>query len=185
MNKQLFYALMALLVSSCSIDTLCINKDAFINSFDKFSDDVRLNRAKLNEDDWKYIDKEYKRFVEECYSKFKDEMSLSQKLDFWKNAIAYRYYRDTESAEGVNKLEDLEIDLSIEFEELTEETKEEIEKFVRDELGDDLERALEDLEEGVQSLRDELQELVRERLDIRYILYTLGVEIEQILIAKC
>lgn len=146
--------LVSLVFASCSLDTNCLSKDAMVSNLSKFIDDVEKHHDKLQPSDWADIDKEFKSYVETCYPKFKGEMTISEKVDFWKHTLSYGVYRG--SSRGSFEL-DLNVDYRTEIDELTAQGKAEIEAYLRDEFQPDLEKTIDGVVKEVEKLGDELK----------------------------
>jgi len=125
-----------------------------ISNYDKFISDVKTHHEKLDNSDWQDIDKELKGFVESCYEKHKDDMSLSEKVNFWKQTLSYGVYRG--SSEGTFQL-DLNIDYESEINELSSQGRKEIEAFIREELKPELGKTIDGVVKEVEKLGDELK----------------------------
>ncbi len=155
MNKILFTLFSFILISSCDINTHCLNKESFINGYDNFSKDVRDHYKELEKTDWNSIDKEFKSYVEQCYPKYKHELSINQKVKFWKNTIAYSIYR--ESQDEAYEL-DLDLDLENEMNEIGAQGKQEIEDFLRKDIKPELEKAVDEVLKEVESFGNKIKE---------------------------
>jgi len=125
-----------------------------ITNYDKFIKDVEDHHEQLEESDWADIDTEFKNYVEGCYQKFKEDMSASEKLNFWKQSLSYGIFRGSSS--GSFKL-DLDIDYEQELNELSAQGRQELENFLRDELKPDLDKTIDGVVKEVEKLGDELK----------------------------
>jgi len=88
--------------------------------------------------------------------KYKAELSLTNKVEVFKNLMIYEVYRD---------LSDLDLesfDLNSEFEELGANGAREIERFVKEELGQSLENTIDDVLENINELGEELKRWLQE-----------------------
>ena len=143
-----------IIISGCSFDSSCLSKEAMVTNYDKFINDVEAYHEKLDPSDWQDIDKEFRGFVESCYPKYKDDMSVSEKVTLWKQTLSYGVYRG--SSEGTYKL-DLGIDYEAEIKELSSQGKKEIEAFIREELKPDVNKTIDGVVKEVEKLGDELK----------------------------
>ena len=151
--KNLLVLFLVVVLASCN--PKCINKDAFLTGFDTFSEDVKTHYKKLEEKDWTNIDQEFKEYVEVCYPKFKEDLSAVEKVDFWKDVLSYGFYRGDN--QGEYQL-DIDLDLEQEMKELTDQGRVELEQFIRDEIQPDLENAIDNIVNEVESLGNQLKE---------------------------
>ena len=154
MIKLSFFFSLCMLLCACSFDSSFLSKETMITNYDKFIKDVNKHHEKLDSEDWQDIDKEFKGFVESCYPKFKDDMSVSEKINFWKQTLSYGVYRG--SSAGTYQL-DVDIDYESEINELSKQGREEIEDFLRKELQPELERTIDDVVKEVDKLGTELK----------------------------
>lgn len=151
--KPILLLLSISFLSSCQ--TRCLTKEAFLTGFDKFSEDVKTHYKDLGEEDWVSIDEELKAYVDECYPKYKTELTVSEKVTFWKNTLSYGIYRG-------DKNDSYELDLDIDYEkeinDLTDQGRAELEKFINKELKPNLEGVIDDVVKEVEQLGGKLKE---------------------------
>lgn len=155
--KIFFLLIIVSFLTNCEMATHCQNKDRFIHNFEKFAKDIREHSKELEEKDWVAVDKEFELYVDQCYPKFKDELSLSEKISFWKSTLAYTSYRSAASGDIHLKINDLKIDLSGEMNELSIESKQELEKYIKEELRPELEDAIDEVVDAIKEVGDELK----------------------------
>lgn len=154
--KSFLFAFTAMAVlSSCNFNSQCLSKDAFLTGYDKFSADVEKHYKELKTEDWVDIDKELKVYVEQCYPKFKENLSIDEKVSFWKHTLSYGLYRGDKS--DSYKL-DLKIDYEKELDELTEQGRKEIESFIQKELKPELNDIIDEVVKEVDNLGNKLKE---------------------------
>jgi len=77
-----------LFLQSCSTDK-CSTKDSFVEHFEAFAKEFEEKKAKLDEEEKKAYELRYQDIVNNCYKKFKTEMSLQEKQDFWKQSLGF------------------------------------------------------------------------------------------------
>ena len=159
--KSFFYTLLGLvLLSSCNFNSECLSKEAFVTGYEKFSDDVEQHYRNLKAEDWVNIDKELKIYVEQCYPKFKEQLTIEEKVGFWKNTLSYGLYRGDKS----NSYElDLDIDYEKELDELTEQGRKEIESFIQKELNPELNNIIDEVVKEVDNLGSKLKEWLNDK----------------------
>ncbi len=159
MISKCFPALVLFFCISCVPTNQCINKEAFLSNLDRFVEDVRTHHEKFEASDWEEIDEEFERFADDCYHRFKKDMTSSDKFEFWKNAISYGYYRGAGSREIRLELENLKLDLKTDLKEFSAETVRDLEKAVVEDLGDEISTAVDEIE----SLADELKKWLEDK----------------------
>lgn len=149
-------ALILLSCSQCVVVQKCPDKESFLTSFDKLIEEINRNEESLTESEWKSKDMEVKQLLDICYTKYEEELSLRDKISIMKNTVLYGAYRELEDL----KLESY--DLKSEIENIGSEGKREIERFIKDELGANLESAIDDVLEGINELGEELKSWLKE-----------------------
>ena len=155
MKPCLTVFLVVAILSSCNFNSECLSKEAFLSGYEKFSNDVEKHYRDLKADDWVDIDKELKVYVEQCYPKYKEELSIEEKVSFWKNTLSYGLYRGDKS----NSYQmDLDIDYEKELDELTEQGRMEIERFFQKELKPELNDIIDEVVKEVDNLGGKLKE---------------------------
>ena len=83
--------------------------------------------------------------------KHKEELSLTNKVEVIKNLMIYEVHRD------ISDLDLQSFDLNDEFEELGVNGAREIERFVKEELGQTLESTIDEVLENINDLGEELK----------------------------
>ena len=134
----------------------CPDKASFIKSFDDTISSISDKDHELSDRDWTEIDDDVKDLLDMCYMKYKEELSLTDKIEVFKNLMIYEVHRD---------LSDLNLqsfDLNKEFDELGANGAREIERFVKEELGQSLENTIDDVLENINDLGEELKRWLRE-----------------------
>lgn len=98
-----------LLLVSCKKDTACANKGQFLETAEAFAlryEESRLSSEVETDSEAKLaveLDTEFKQLVNDCYKKFKAEMSLKERQDFWTKTLKYFLYSlDLNSREDLN-----------------------------------------------------------------------------------
>jgi hypothetical protein len=144
-------------LSRCTAIQLCPDKESFIKSLDdavsSFSDN---DSQELSAQDWAEIDEEVKELLDVCYMKHKEELTLTNKIDVIKNLMVYEVHRD------ISDLNLESFDLNEELEELGANGAREIERFVKEELGETLENTIDDVLNGINDLGEELKRWLKE-----------------------
>ena len=144
-------------MNACSFNPKCINKESFLKGFDEFSKDIEKHYEELNGKDWIDIDKEFKEYVDICYPKFKKDLTIKEKIGFWKHTLSYGLYRGNKA--GEYKL-DIELDLEQELEEMSQQGREELEQYIRDEIAPELNNVIDEVLKEFDGFGDKLKELL-------------------------
>jgi len=155
-RPQLLALVFVMILVQCTVVQQCPDKDSFVQSFDDTISTMGAKNHELSDRDWAAIDDDVKDLLDVCYIKYKEELSLTDKIDVIKNLMIYEVHRD---------LDDLNLqsfDLHSEFEELGENGAREIERFVKDELGQTLENTIDEVLENVSDLGEELKRWLSE-----------------------
>ena len=126
-----------------------------MSNYNQFAVEVRENHESFKTDDWAGKDEEFKNYVENCYLKYKSELSFGERIDFWKQTMSYSAYRGSQDLP--NSL-DLSIDLSSEFEELSSQGQQEIEDYLRTQVTPELEKAVDQIVKEVDQLGTKIKE---------------------------
>jgi len=159
--KNFVFVLAAVsILHGCNFSSQCLSKDAFVSGYEKFSDDVQNHYKELNDKDWIEIDQELKAYVDQCYPKYKDQLSIEEKVTFWKNTLSYGLYRgDKTDSYQLN----LDIDYEKELEELTDQGRLEIERFIKKELKPELSNIIDEVVKEVDNLGGKLKEWLNDQ----------------------
>lgn len=149
--------LFSLSLMSCDMTFQCSSKESFLNSFERFHKDLEKHHNDLTEADWTEVDEEFKSFVDNCYEKYKSDLSLKEKIDFWKNTLSYHLYRGKPLEELA-----LEMDLEKELNDLGLQGKKELEDFFKDEIKPELGEAIDEILNEVNNLGEQLKKWLDE-----------------------
>ncbi|NQU86391.1 MAG: hypothetical protein HQ541_11575 [Mariniphaga sp.] len=143
--------LMTVLISftSCFVPT---SKEAYLDQFSRFVDNVREDHRSYNKSDWKYADERFKKFRTEWHDLFKDDLTLKEELKVAALIVQYNSYK------GVNKLEKLYND---EVKDDVDELKEKIQYYIDNDMDEDLEK----LKEGAKEIGDSAINVVEEIIE--------------------
>ena len=156
MRHLSFLALLLLLLFT-SCNTKCISKESFLKNFNAFSEDMEEHYRSLQAEDWTEIEKEYTSYLTNCYPKFKEEMTATERLSFWKNAFAYGFRRSEQDVNYEFDIENYGINIDEEVESLSIAGQEELERFLKEEFGPELENVFDTLIKELEGLGDELK----------------------------
>jgi len=78
----------SLLIFSCKQDP-CTTKDGFLASFETFKTEFEEKHEGLDDEAKEAYELRFQGIVNNCYKKFKPELSLKEKQDFWKGALQF------------------------------------------------------------------------------------------------
>ena len=144
-------SLIILIVGVYSCTPPINSKETYLKEYKTFVDEVKANKDNYSEEDWKKKDEEFKRFSEELYQKFDDELSFSEQIKVGKFALVYG------STKGVNSLS-----RALNSGEI-EDAVEEITNIFDDELVDGLDNVIQDLKKAWdEDMKDDLKEKLEE-----------------------
>ena len=89
-STNLFFSfiLSALFFTSCQQDFF-FTKDQFIDSYDTFIKEMEKKGEDISEKEKSDYEARFKNIVETCYKKYKPELSLKEKQNFWKSSVKY------------------------------------------------------------------------------------------------
>ncbi|MDX1477651.1 MAG: DUF6565 domain-containing protein [Saprospiraceae bacterium] len=144
--KTLIVALTLVVVAGCQINPCGMSKDRFLENYERFVNEVAEQDLSSDARAWKRYDDRFEQFTDQCYPKFEDKLSRSDKRKFASHSVRYAYHRY-----GRSFFHDLEHD-----EKLKEEMRE---------LGENLGKYAEQLgEEFSDAINEFVQEIDREAL---------------------
>jgi hypothetical protein len=93
-SLSLFCLSLLLLISSCASHISCGgDKDAFIDNFYTFIDDLKKEQkqGKLSDSQWENYDTKFKKLTEECFPQFEKELTTTDQLGVATSVAAYYY----------------------------------------------------------------------------------------------
>lgn len=85
---QLLFLIISLAFFSCKSDP-CSTKDGFIESFENFKTEYDSSQADLTQEQLVDYDQRFESIVNTCYKKFKPDLSLKERQNFWQEAISF------------------------------------------------------------------------------------------------
>jgi hypothetical protein len=96
-----------LIVLTTSIFVMgCSTKNNYLNDFNSFVTKVEANKTVLLEDDWQYLDAEFKKLSKEEYKKFSRKLTAEDKKAIGK--LQARYLTIRIKSAGTQLLEEME-----------------------------------------------------------------------------
>lgn len=147
MNKLAVLLFTSFLLSliSCGPDP-CLTKDQFVESYEAFFDDAEKEIDQEDKSLIKSYEKRYVNLLDNCFHKYKDQLSRSERQDFWQSSV--KFYLDKEG--GI---------FNIDFSEKGSEDP--VREFIVEELEDMADSSSQDFGKLMESvLEDELPKLI-------------------------
>lgn len=89
--KKLMLTTCAILImfSSCDTESCSYSKRRFSKKFSQLVERASESDHKFSDERWEREDEQFEQFVASCYPKFEEEMSLSEKTEFWQGTLSY------------------------------------------------------------------------------------------------
>ena len=133
-----------LFLSSCELGP-CINKDYFINTFDRFIKDFEEGHERYSSADWESKQNKVNSFVNDCYASFGDDITADEKLSFWTKYVEFMIIRY--KTEALQKIETADRSSEVEiYKEIKESIGEvDFQKLFKEIYGDEMEKAVDDV----------------------------------------
>ena len=144
------------IITQCTVVQQCPDKESFIKTFDETISNMGDKRHVLTDQEWRDVDDDVKDLLDVCYMKYKEELSLSDKVDVIKNLMIYEVHRD------IDDLDLQSFDLKDEVEALGTNGAREIERFVKEELGETLETTIDDVLKKINEIGEGIKEWLKE-----------------------
>lgn len=123
LSKFLLLLFPILLLTACN-QSPCSNKEAFIENFEAFVKEFEDKVKDLNEASKQEYEEKYEDFVNDCYKKFNEELTLEERQDFWKTSLGF--YLELYKGNIGELLEDADTDPFKSY------VKDEIEKLIKE-----------------------------------------------------
>ncbi|MEO1434469.1 MAG: DUF6565 domain-containing protein [Bacteroidota bacterium] len=172
MNSFLSLSLITslLILSSCSINPCGNNKRAFLNNFSTFVEDVKAADRKYSDVQWEDMDRRFRKFTDECFPEYKEQLSDKESEAFYSDAMAYawaRYGRGFINEIGgdpgkfLNNLfegQDINIDLDIDGDDI-DNAVDQIKNALDGIDGEKLENLLEEAGDDIENWGKKLEEI--------------------------
>ena len=89
--KILLAVVFALSLTSCALDQCGPTKEAFLEKYENFVDDVESKDLEGSKKEWERVDKKFDKYLNECYTEYKDDLSQSEQSEFALNTMRYYY----------------------------------------------------------------------------------------------
>jgi len=145
------FALLILVIGFSSCKNAVNSKESYLKEYKSFIEEVKLNKNKYTEEEWKKKDEEFSTFSEELYGKYQDELRFLEQARIAKYALQYG------STRGINALNN-----ALENGEIEDAIKEITDIFDED-MQKDLDNVIENLQEiWDEDMKDDLKEKLNE-----------------------
>lgn len=161
-NKITLFAFILTSSFTSCLNLSCTSKSKFVQSYNSFIKDVE----KLDEEgkNLETTDKEFDSYSKECYTKFREEMTLKERKDFWSNTLKYYVMRYGNLGDAMDDAESrFSAVASEDFNDFINSSGQEIKKLFKDQLGpklkDGLDKLLNKAKEANEILKKEIDNL--------------------------
>lgn len=153
----------ALLFTSCQQD-LCFTKDQFLDSYNTFIKELEEEKDDITDTEKKTYEGRFQSLVENCYKKYKSELTLEERQEFWKSSV--KYYVAKEGDELTIKLSSKETEfeqyVEAEIKEVLEESGtvffKSLEKIMEKNLPKLIDNVAKELEKFAEGLEEAFEE---------------------------
>ena len=137
------------LLESCSTP---MSKEAYLEKYDAFIEDVSKNHNTYNEKDWEKATAKYDKFTGEWNNKFKEDFTIKEKTRLTGYQVKFNYYRTLEKA--TDKVKQLFESLNV------NKIKEQIQFYIDNNMQDDLRQLI----DGAEKVGEEAEKAVKKIL---------------------
>ena len=80
--------------TACDLYNICgSTKEEFLGNYTTFIQEVGEQKLDHDAAEWEKNDRKFKEMINGCYKKYEEEMTATEEVEFWTNALAYYYYR--------------------------------------------------------------------------------------------
>lgn len=157
--------------TGCTFD-VCSSKRMYVKSYEQFMDKVEKKQDDFTMKDWEEMDQKFERFSDECFNKYEEDLTSSERKQIMRYNFKYMVIRvkselpfefSEENEDKVNQfIEDLEIDnIKIQGEELEKFWKS-LDKSQFKEAAEEFGKGFEKLEKALEEFGKELKESFEE-----------------------
>ena len=157
MNKTnvLLIFLCSLCFNSCFLDP-CNNKNSFLTHLEKTVDEAVEKGKEMTEEQWINKDEELEKLMDECYEKFKDELTSEEKKIVFKKSAKYVYVRQKDKFKDLfTIIEDM--NLEEEAQKFIALADKELKEIFNDVLKEDFESFIDDAVNELEKVAEELK----------------------------
>ena len=148
--------------TSCNLISPCgVSKDDFLANYNTFIDNIQEKDLAYDANEWESYDRDFEQMVEECHEKYKEEMSASEEIDFWTNALAYYYYRYGTDMVSIlsDSSNELSVTISENVDDVIDNPKVVLKKILGKDKMDELEDLFKDFEKDMEKWGKKLEKL--------------------------
>ncbi len=130
-----------------------------MTSYDQFIAKITEEKKDYTDTQWDENDKEFKQYTEECYEKYKDDLTDGERKKYWGSVMKYYYHRYGNDLfnELRNETGQLSEIFNDEFKDVLEKAVEGLKEYLDKDIKDDLKGILDDVLKGVEEIRNELK----------------------------
>ena len=138
-------------------DEPCDNRDSFMAAMEEVV--VKAEEiTNTKEFNWVDLDRDFDKYVQECYIKFKSEMDAKDRVSFYEGLIRYSEQRDNSRYKLRRIMKDAGIELDTELSDLGEQGAKELEEFFKAEIVPQLNTVLSDVLDEIEKFGNELKD---------------------------
>jgi len=87
-----------ILVTFAVISCRPFSKESYLEKYEKFISEISEQSAEYTEKEWLKADEKYKKFNEDWYDRFKEDLTWQEKLTITKYTVKYEYNRNKTDA---------------------------------------------------------------------------------------
>ncbi len=147
--RFMLFFFLAFTVNACMVPA---NKDSYLENFEQFIRDVEKNGEKFTHSDWKWANKKFTRYTGEFYDKFRDELTMEEKIEV--TMLKGRYL----AAKGTSQIGRV-------IQENLEEGIDNLGKDVKKYLDENLDEDLEEISKGAREIGDSAVKVMEDVLN--------------------
>ncbi len=172
------FIMLTILLISCS--TAPQTKEQYLKSYESFVEDVKKNKEKYSDNEWKKADEKFSTLRNEMYEKFKGDLTTAEELTIGKYEFQYNLAKGGNSIKGLfdskevkdalGELKNIlsDTDIKKEFNTAFDELKKVWDDDLKDELGaklDEVKSILEDedVQNELSSKLDDIKDILNDK----------------------
>ncbi len=106
MKNILLLSILFFSISACQLMP-CLTVESFVSSSLEANKKFESEQKSFTDEQWKSMDSQYRTFLEDCYPKFKKELSTDELKTFWLHTSEYfikRSYKGPDMEESLKEL---------------------------------------------------------------------------------
>ena len=157
MNKitVILILLCSISLNSCFLDP-CNSKNSFLTHLEKTVDEAVENGKEMTEEQWINKDKELEKLMDECYEKFKNELTSEEKKIIFKKSAKYVYVRQKDKFKDLYTIIE-DMNLEEEAQKFIALADKELKEIFNDVLKEDVEGFIDDAVNELEKVAEELK----------------------------